>query len=56
MANAPFGANINLSKEEYAKTGEELEAAEAKHQNDVEPEKGKFQSEIHMKRPSPDQF
>lgn len=31
MANAPFGPNMNLSKEEYAKQVAELEEAERKH-------------------------
>jgi hypothetical protein len=31
MANAPFGPNMNLTKEEYAKQLAELEEAERKH-------------------------
>lgn len=36
MANAPWAAN-GLTKEEYALGISELEAAEAKHNNDQEP-------------------
>jgi hypothetical protein len=31
MANAPFGPDMNLTKEEYAKQLAELEEAERKH-------------------------
>ena len=31
MANAPFGPNMGLSKEEYAKQIADLEEAEKKH-------------------------
>jgi hypothetical protein len=36
MANSPWAAN-GLTKEEYAQGIVELEAAEAKHNNDQEP-------------------
>ena len=37
MANAPFGPNMTLSKEEYAKQIAELEEAERKHNEQKEP-------------------
>lgn len=37
MANAPFGPNMTLSKEEYAKQIEDLEKAEKKHLEETEP-------------------
>lgn len=37
IANAPFGPNAQITKEEYAKQVEELELAEAKLQNEKEP-------------------
>ena len=46
MANAPFGPNMNLTKEEYAKQLAELEEAERKHNEQNEPGLPKLESGI----------
>jgi hypothetical protein len=44
MANAPFGKNMEISKEEYAKQLAELEEAERKHNDQNEPNMPKDKS------------
>lgn len=38
MANAPFGPNMNMTKEEYAQEVAALEEAERKHNEQKEPQ------------------